>query len=368
MNGLTASKSLAHAFARTSSGPLVLRFRSIVAASTAAAALVCASRAEPADDAGVLASIDRQVRAVFEKCRAAVVRIEASDAHGRLSGTGFFIDPNGTLYTSYSVGGESHDIVVHLGDERLPATRKIGDLRSGIAILKVEAGTPFLAFGNSRDLAVASPVMTIGYPFDLPASPSFGMIGGRDIKYLGRYFATEHIRANVPVQRGQGGAPLLNLRGEVVGILISSLDQGSASFALPIEAAEKVRKDFLRFREVRRGWLGIEVGTLDAPLSGSTAFVKDVLPDSPALKAGVRQGDVLVRVGDRAITSPDDVRDVSFFLTADDSTTLRLARGSETLDLSIQPADHPEESSALKRIAPAFMSGPDLAVPLDKDE
>ena len=333
-------------------------WRSLAAVGFAAASWwVAGLRAEESDDARVVAGLGHQVQAVFEKCRSAVVKIEASDTHGRLSGTGFFIDPNGTLYTSYSVGGESSDITVLVGDARLPASRMVSDLRSGIAILKVAAETPFLAFGNSRELAVSSPVMTIGFPLDLPASPSFGVLGGRDIKYLGRYFATAHLRANVPVQRGQGGAPLMNLRGEDVGILISSLDQGSGLFALPIEAAEKVRRDFLRFHEVRRGWIGIEVGTLESPSAGSTAFVKEVLPDSPAAKAGAQKGDVLLAVGYRHVTTPDDLRDISFFLTADDPTTIRLSRGDNVLELPIQPIDRSEEYSSLQRLAPAFPPG-----------
>lgn len=309
-----------------------------------------------------MAGLEQQVRSVFEKCQPAVVKIEASDERGRLFGTGFFIDPNGTLYTSYSVGGESHDIVVTFGNTRLPATRMVSDLRSGIAILKIDAETPFLTFGKSRDLGVASPVMTVGFPLDLPASPSFGMVGGFTLKYLGRYFATTHIRANVPVQRGQGGAPLLNLHGEAVGILISSLDQGAGSFVLPIEAAEKVRKDFLRFHEVRRGWLGIEVATLEVPVEKSSALVKEVLPDSPASKAGIRAGDVVLRVGERAIENPADVLDASFFLTADDSTPVIVSREGNQIEFSLQPVDHPEVGSSQKRLAPAF-TGTDLALP-----
>lgn len=334
--------------------------RSITALGVAVASFAVGAQAEDPEGARVVAGLEQQVRAIFEKCQPAVVKIEACDAHGRLSGTGFFIDPNGTLYTSYSVGGDSRDIVVTVGNTRHPATRMVSDRRSGVAILKIDAETPFLTFAKSRDLGVASPVMTVGYPLDLPASPSFGMVGGFTIKYLGRYFATTHIRANVPVQRGQGGAPLLNLHGDVVGILISSLDQGSGSFALPIEAAEKVRKDFLRFHEVRRGWLGIEVTPLDEPVAKSTALIKEVLPDSPALKAGIQAGDVLLRVGDRAIASPEDVLDATFFLTADDSTTVTVSRDGQDLELALHPTDHPEESSSLKRIAPAFTPGPEL--------
>jgi S1-C subfamily serine protease len=323
--------------------------------------------AQDNDPGKAIEAIQQQVRTVFEKCQAAVVKIEAVDNHGRLSGTGFFIDPNGTLYTSYSVGGETRDIVVTLDNVRHSATRIVSDLRSGVAILKIQAATPFLVFGKSRDLSVASPVITIGYPMDLPASPSFGFVAGFDIKYLGRYFATSHVRANLPVQRGQGGAPLLNLHGEVVGILISSLDQGSASFALPIEAAEKVRKDFLRFREVRRGWLGLEIEAISQAVDGSTAGVKDVFADSPAHKAGIRAGDVLLLVGQHQVRTPEDVLDAAFYLTADDEVPLRISRNEEKIELKAQPIDHPDDLSALRRLAPAFPSGPELPLQPPRD-
>src|SRR5207302_6132709 len=221
-------------------------------------------------------SLSEKVRAVFDRAKSAVVKIEATDEHGNLSGTGFFVDPNGVLYTCYSVGGESHNIVACNGALKYPATRLAADPHSGIAILKVEAEkVPFLPLGKSRDLAVASMVMSIGYPMDLPVAPNVGCVGGFDLKRAGRYFATSHIRANVPAQRGEGGAPLLNMNGEAVGILISSFESGSGCFALPIEAAEKVRSDFMRFGEARPGWLGIKFGATPNEADGSVVEVED---------------------------------------------------------------------------------------------
>jgi serine protease Do len=289
----------------------------------------------------VAESIGREVQSIFERCRRAVVRIEAADLHGRLSGSGFFIDPSGTIYTSYSVGGESYDIVVCHGEMKYPARRIVSDARSGIAILKVDAATPFLVLGKSRELGVASPVLSIGFPMDLPLTPSFGTVGGFDIRYQQSYFATRHIRANVPVQRGEGGAPLLNMRGEAVGILIASIGGGSGSFALPIEAAEKVRKDFLRFGEVRPGWLGIEIEPAAEPIAGSTARVTDLMENSPGEKAGLQKGDVLLRVGNDPVDSPEDVRNAAFFLTADDELTVQVSRDGEPLELKVHPTDHP---------------------------
>ena len=289
----------------------------------------------------VLAAFQHQAQAVFTKCGGAVVRIEATDHHGRLAGTGFFIDPNGTIYTSYSVGGESQDITVEFRGERHPAARLISDVRSGMAILKIEAETPFLALGRTQELTLTSPVIALGYPHELPLTPAFGTVGGFDVRYAGRYFATTHIRANVPVQRGEAGAPLLNTKGEVVGILISTLDAGSASFVLPIEAAEKVRRDFTRFRETRPGWIGLHIKGTETATAGSTAYIEGVVSDGPAEKAGLRAGDILLQVGERKITAPEDVLDASFFLTADDMMIVRIARDGAELDIQLQPTDPP---------------------------
>lgn len=316
--------------------------------------------AQETDTAKLFAAIQHEVQTLFEKCRGAVVRIEAVDDHGSLSGTGFFIDPNGTLYTSYTVGGESREIRVHFGKGTHPATRLIADRRTGLAILKINAETPFLPFGRSRDLSLASAVMTIGHPMDLPPTPTFGLVGGFTLKYRGRYFATSHIRPNLAVQSGEGGAPLLNMRGEAVGIVISSFAHGSGSFVLPIEAAEKVRKDFVRFGEVRPGWLGIQVAGLAPPVSGSSARIEALIEDGPGMKAGLKPGDVLLRVGEREIHSPEDVLDASFYLTAEDELSIAVARGDAPLELRVQPCGVPGSGRAL---TPPLGAPADLAIP-----
>ena len=296
------------------------------------------------DPARVFTEFQRELQTIFEKCRSAVVRIEATDQRGYLSGTGFFIDPNGTIYTSYTVGGESRDIQVAFGGHRFAAQRLVGDLRSGVAILQIHAETPFLTFGDSRQLTVAAPVIALGYPMDLPLRPVYGTVGGFDLKYQGRFFATTHIRANITAQRGEGGAPLLNARGEVVGLLISRVESGDGSFVLPIEAAEKVRKDFMRFHEVRPGWIGVRVKPLETPVDGSTAAIEETIADAPGEKAGLHTGDVILQVGTHRITCPEDALDASFFLTAEDVTMIRVARDGSEREFSIMPVDNPDSA------------------------
>src|ERR1700675_217367 len=190
-------------------------------------------------------SISRQVKDVFEHAAKAVVKIHGVDEHSEISGTGFFVDPTGTLYTAYTVGGEAGNFTIEFGGKKYPARQLLADIRSGTAMLKIEAATPALPIGKSEELGVATPVVAIGYPLDLPETPNCGMIAGFDQKSLGRYFSTTHLRLNLPTQRAEAGAPLLNMKGEVVGILVSSLENNSSCYALPIDAAEKIRGDFV---------------------------------------------------------------------------------------------------------------------------
>lgn len=289
-----------------------------------------------------LSAIASDVQKVYEHVKGAVVRVEAEDEHGKLSGTGFLVDPNGTIYTAYDVGGESKNMTVDFGANRYPAHRLVADIRSGIAILKVDATTPWLQIGKSDDLKTASPIIIVGYPMDLPATPNFGMVGGLDLKYLDRYFCTTLIRANITAQRGEGGSPVLDLNGEAVGILISSIDNGTACYALPIKAAEKVRTDYLRFGDVRPGWLGVRVGNGDQVVNESTVVITGFSDDSPAAQAGLKNGDVVLQVGTVKIrTAPDDLIDASFFLTAQEQVPIKVVRGGKELTVSVTASEHP---------------------------
>jgi serine protease Do len=307
-------------------------------------------------------AISREVRAIFERCGNAVVKVHAVDEHSELSGTGFLVDPTGTIYTSYSVGGEADNFTVQFEGKKYHATQLMADLRSGIALLKVDAATPFLPIGKSAELGLATPVVAIGYPLDLPESPSFGMIAGFDRKYLGRYFSTTHLRVNLATQRGEAGAPLLNFKGEVVGILVSSVDSGSACYALPIDAAEKIRRDYVRFGDARHGWIGIDVQEGDKTVEGSRAAMTQIRENTPAAGSGLQTGDILLQVGNVPVHQPEDVIDASFFISAGDSVPITVIRGSEKLTFTVQAASTKPEAMALgpskKSVVPLRLDAP----------
>lgn len=309
-------------------------------------------------------TISREVKEIFDRSAKAVVKIRGFDKHGKLSGTGFFVDATGTLYTSFSVGAEADDFTVEIDGKEIPARQVMGDRRSGLAILKVDAPTPALPIGRSQDLEVATPVLTVGFPLDLPQTPSFGMIAGFDRKFLGRYFSTTHLRINLPTQRGEAGAPLLNFKGEVVGILVSSVDNSSACYALPIDAAEKIRSDFVRFGEARHGWIGINVAQAPTAVEGSRAQFTEIMPGTPAADCGAKPGDILLEVGRTKVREPEDVIDASFFITAGDTVPIIVQRGKERLTFTVEADFHP---AAQRPPVIASPLSPNQAMPLGLD-
>jgi len=289
-----------------------------------------------AQEASVADSISAQVRRVFHERSSAVVRVEATDRHG----TGFFADPSGTVYTLASTVSDAEEVVVIHGGKKLPARVLLSDPRSGVALLKVQDESPFIPVGDSHSLSLASPVIALGYPMDLDLNPSFGTIGGFDRKFLGKFFVTTHLRVNVPVQAGFGGAPLLNMQGEVVGMVIAGLGDGSLCFVLPIEAVEKVRADYARYGEVRPGWVGVNVldeGSKDRP----KVVVAQLGPDTPASRSGLLEGDELIQVGNVPITCAEDILDAAFFLTAGDPVTIKFLRDGQPTSVTVNSINHP---------------------------
>src|SRR5438067_9728736 len=107
-------------------------------------------------------AVSRQVKEVFERAAKAVVKIHGVDEHCEISGTGFFIDPTGTLYTAYTVGGEAGNFSVEFNGKQYPARQVLADVCSGTATLKTGVASPALPPGNTEELGVATPVVTIG--------------------------------------------------------------------------------------------------------------------------------------------------------------------------------------------------------------
>ena len=286
-------------------------------------------------------SISCQIQKIFDENQKSVVRVQASDSLGVRLGSGFFIDPTGMIYTHAGVVLNAEDVTVTFNGNSLPARVVTTDERSGIAILKTDCISPFIRIGNSENATVAMPVITIGFPEDRNSSASFGMIAGHDRQHMGQYFSTTHIRANMAVNRGEGGAPVLNLNGEVIGILVARINDSGSCHILPIRAAEKIRHDMARYGELRHGWVGVEVEDAPEPVNGSTAKITTLNPLANAAEQGLKSGDMVNAIGATPVASSEDVIDASYFLTAGEAADVKITRDGQQMSIKVTPKLHP---------------------------
>ena len=324
-----------------------------------------AAESSPAvPSAGVFDKIASEVSGVYEKAAPSVVRIRASDGAEQLAGTGFFVDNQGTILTAYAVVGQAKEATVEAGGRTYTAKILGRDPRSGVALVKIKAGeTPFLLFGESAGLRPASAVVSVAFPYDLKAEPTFGLVAGFDVKYLTRFFATTHIRANLPIKPGQIGGPLLDSQGKVVGILMLEIDEGKACYALPVEAAAKVAADIEKFGEPRHGWMGVGVmPDRSRPERGAPVFVDRLYKGTPAERSGLKAGDEVISIGGRPVREPSDVLDSAFFANVGQKIPVKVRRNGKEETFTITVASRPD-SSRIVEPAPLFPDAPGGASP-----
>ena len=312
-------------------------------------------KAPMSQGSGVFDQIAAEVSGVYEQAVPTVVRLRATDGAEQLAGTGFFIDGQGTILTAYAVVGQADSVSVDVNGRTFTAKILGRDPRSGVAVLKIPATqTPHLAFGEGMRLRPASAVVSVAFPYDLKAEPTFGFVAGFDVKYLTRFFATTHLRANLPIKPGQIGGPLLDSQGKVVGVLMLEIDEGKACYALPIEAASKVAADIQKFGEPRHGWMGVGVmPDRSRPERGAPVFVDRLYKGTPAEKSGLKMGDEVISIGGRPVHEPSDILDAAFFSEVGGKVPVRVKRDGKEQVFTITVSARPE-SSRIVEPAPLF--------------
>ncbi len=234
-------------------------------------------------------------------------------------GSGFIISADGYIVTNNHVVEGADKITVKLNGDKSDglAAKVVGtDAETDLALLKVESKNPLpvLKFGDSDAMEVGDWVVAIGNPFGLSNTVTAGILSakGRDI-HAGPF--DNFLQTDASINPGNSGGPLINMEGEVIGIntAISASGQG-IGFAIPSSLASKVINDLREGKKVSRGWLGVTIQDVDENTakalglkSAGGALIGSVLDDEPAAKAGLRAGDVIVRVGDNAIDSASAV-------------------------------------------------------------
>jgi serine protease Do len=236
------------------------------------------------------------------------------------AGSGFIIDPSGVIMTNNHVVAGADEVRVHLGDGReYIATDIKTDPRSDVAIVRIKDAGKLKAvkLGDSRNMEVGDWVLAFGSPFGLDMTVTQGIISGKGRTRSGRIADREDfLQTDAAINPGNSGGPLVNLKGEVIGIntAIASASGGydGIGFAIPTHIASWVGDQLSKNGEVKRGYLGTSIATVDADTAKQFGvnvregvIVKNVMPSSPAEKGGLEPGDVILKLdGQPVVDAP----------------------------------------------------------------
>jgi serine protease Do len=273
------------------------------------------------------------------------------DVPRRGAGTGFIIDPSGYILTNHHVIADSSRISVRLTDGRTLRARRIGsDPDTDIALIKVESPRPLphAALGDSDELRVGEWVLAIGNPLAYEHTVTVGVVS-----YIGRKLfdsaLDQYIQTDAAINFGNSGGPLINGRGEVIGINAAiSSRAANIGFAVPINQATAILPQLREHGEVSRGFIGVRLKKVDPDLqrslslrTSSGALVQDVEPGTPGYRAGVRPYDVIVAVDGRQVTANDDLIQIIAARKPGTVATLQIVRDGRTMNVPVKLAERP---------------------------
>ncbi len=288
-------------------------------------------------------------------------------------GSGVIVNAEkGYILTNAHVVDDAERVTVTLSDGRHYTAKNIGaDKPSDVALLQIQAKnlTP-IVLGNSNNLEVGDVVAAIGNPFGLNQSVTSGIVSALGRSTLGIENYENFIQIDAPINPGNSGGALVNTQGELVGINTAILapDRGSIGigFAIPANMAKSVMQQLIQYGNVRRGALGI--GAQDITPELATAFnlsaskgavVTQVMPNSPAEKAGLQIGDIITTVNGSEIKNANDVVNSIGFIRVDSKASISVLRKNKSLTLSAELMD-PKKRAQINAQMDPFLYGVSL--------
>ncbi len=266
----------------------------------------------------------------------------------RSLGSGFILNREGLILTNNHVVEDADEILVQLSDETEYKAILVGrDAKTDIAVIKIEAQVDLhpVTLGNSENLRVGDWIFAIGNPFGLQHTVTAGIVSAKG-RFIGQGSYDDFIQTDAAINPGNSGGPLVNLRGEVVGInsAIFSRSGGNIGigFAIPINLAKELLPQLREKGKVVRGWLGVFIQKVTPEIAESLsleeqrgALVADVMDGTPAQEAGVEVGDVIIEFDGHAIQESNDLPAIVARTPVGKKTSLKIVRGEKIQSLPI---------------------------------
>jgi serine protease Do len=266
-------------------------------------------------------------------------------------GSGFIITKDGYILTNNHVVGDADKITVKLHDGRELEARRIGaDPKSEVAVIKidVDGDLPVLAAGDSASLEIGEWVIAVGNPFGLSETLTVGVVSatGRNNTGIAEY--EDFIQTDAAINPGNSGGPLLNIDGKVIGINTAIYSQSGGymgiGFAIPIDLAIVIKDQLVAYGKVTRGFLGIQLNREEMSQEMAESFgledaggvlVAEVVKESPAEKAGLVAGDVILKMGEVKVEGNSAFRNRVALIAPGKKTTLEVFRDGKTLSIDV---------------------------------
>jgi serine protease Do len=279
----------------------------------------------------------------------------------RGAGSGFIIDKDGYILTNNHVVEGADVITVKLADEREFKAEIIGtDPQSDVAVIKIDGkDLPVLPLGNSDRLEVGEWVIAIGSPFELNQTVTVGVVSAKGRSRMGINDYENFIQTDAAINPGNSGGPLLNIRGEAVGINTAIFSRSGGymgiGFAIPINMAKNIEKQLKSDGKVTRGWLGVVIQDVNEPLARSFGLdrvegilVAEVAEGSPADKGGLTQGDVIVSLDNIEMQGVDELRNKVAMITPGTTVKVGVIRDSKKLELKVTIGEQPRDMGGFR--------------------
>lgn len=277
----------------------------------------------------------------------------------RSLGSGFIINRDGFILTNNHVIENADEIVVKLANEKEYKAKVVGrDPRTDIAVIKIDDAQDLatVSLGNSDELRVGQWVMAIGNPFGLEHTVTAGIVSAMG-RFIGQGNYDNFIQTDAAINPGNSGGPLINLKGEVVGINTAIFSRSGGNigigFAIPVNVAKDLLPELQEKGKVTRGWLGVMIQKITPDIAESLglkdakgALVADVMKDGPAQEAGIKVGDVIVEFDGHAVKESTELPQLVGRTPIGKTVTLKVIRDKSSQTLSVKVGELKEEEVA----------------------
>ena len=271
-------------------------------------------------------------------------------------GSGFIIDKNGFVVTNNHVIEDADQIKVKLDDDIEFEAEVVGrDPNTDLALLKIESEKelPYLNMGNSDELKIGQWVVAIGSPFGLERTVTAGIVSAKG-RVIGSGPYDDFIQTDASINPGNSGGPLLNMKGEVIGINTAIIASGTGiGFAIPVNLAEGIIAQLKSEGEVTRGWLGVAIQDLSKEMADyyglkdrKGVLVADVFEGDPADKAGIKAKDIILEVNDEKIETSRQLTSMIAGLKVGETAKVEVLRNGKNKTFKVKLAKRSEEKLA----------------------